>query len=133
MKNKNNQNSKVEHILDSINFSIGFGLCIYYTFKINLTFSSEHTVSIFALFAIWCITTILFGSILSVFSQFASFVIAQCKEDPKVFKRGYIPPGFESGTRSAFLSVGFATAYTMVLYYVGLTESFFSVLLIATS
>lgn len=128
-KSKYEGKTRVEKAINFVNYSIAFVICVYYTLKIDIHGAGKCQDSLLSLLVLCVLGVTLVGGALAVFSETVAYIVACVSKGPKP-SRGYIPPGFESGTKSAFLAILVATTYSMVLYYVGLTDSFFPALLL---
>lgn len=126
------QQSLIEKILHDINWSVGLIIITAYTFTMSFSKITPRIDQCFTLVVLWCITVVLIGSVLCLFSLIISLIVAYAKKDPAMSNRGYLPPGAEAGFRSAYKATGLSTAYTMFLYLLGFTESYFSFMMFYT-
>ena len=106
--------SSREKLAVTINVLLSLIIAIKYTLKISLenirpNFDMWFTLAILHLF-----TTFLFGTPLFCLSHAICF-----NQKRSVNSEQFV-------TASAFVSIGIATAYTMMLYLFGLTDDFFS-------
>ena len=112
--------NRIDKVIFSINFLFGISVCIFYTLKINFTDITPRLNYFFTLIFLLIFTVFLFGTPLWLISYSLKYLSAQNANERKSigfsFTVNYLP----------FLSVALSTTYSMMLYFIGLTDSFFS-------
>lgn len=107
--------SSREKFIVGMNYFIGFLIAAKYTMMIDFSNISPHFNDWLLLVFLWLFTTGIVGTPLFCISVMLN---------PK--KGKYFTEEELFTSRSGLDSVGIATAYTMVLYLLGLTDRFFS-------
>ena len=102
-------------IIISINYFIGLAIAIKYTVLINLSNIQPHFNEWLMLLFLLFFTAVLFGTPLFCLAVILYPKQSKHASDEELFVY-----------KSGFNAIGIATAYTMLLYFFGLTNSFFS-------
>lgn len=109
-------NTKTEKLVVAVNHSVGTLIAVVYTLKIDLSTVKPQFNDIFSLLVMLPITALLLGTPLWIVSQ----IIIECSAKGIKAKDH---PDYLNASQSAFNAIGIATAYTMLLYLLGLTDT----------
>ena len=126
--------SRISFVLVFLNYVIAFVICVYNTALIRTSTDLSPIGmdgkpltlgTLIGCVFLWGILAVLTGTVLAVISENISMVYAAIKKDKRAFSRSDFTPGFSSGTVSGICAGAIATGYSMILYILGLTSSFF--------
>lgn len=109
-------NSKIEKMLVAINHSVGTIIAVIYTLKIDLSSINPQFNDTFSLLVGIPIAALLLGTPLWIVSQ---IIIASFTKQSNAMNK----PNHLNASKSAFNAIGIATAYTTILYILGLTDT----------
>lgn len=105
-----------EKFIVGMNYFIGFLIAAKYTMMIDFSNINPHFNDWLLLVFFWFFTTVLAGTPLFCLSVMLDHKTGKYFTKEELFT-----------SRSGLDSIGIATAYTMVLYLLGLTDSFFPI------